>query len=207
MSGTYPVVMGDRGRLVVPAELRGRLHLEAGTPMLLVESARGLVLATREQVTQLVRDQLTGPSLVDELLAERRAAAAHDDALPPRGGVNLFDASALLSFLQGEPGADAVEAALAGGGSCSAASWSETAQKLHARGADWDTARGLLFSYGITVEPVLARDAERAARLWRSGSGLSLADRLCLATAERLDAIVWTADAAWGRSDRVRQIR
>jgi bifunctional DNA-binding transcriptional regulator/antitoxin component of YhaV-PrlF toxin-antitoxin module len=71
--------MGDRGRLVVPAELRERLHLEAGTPMLLVESPRGLVLATREQLKQLVREQLAGPSLVNELLAERRAAAALDD--------------------------------------------------------------------------------------------------------------------------------
>lgn len=79
MSGTYPVVMGDRGRLVVPAELRERLHLEAGTPMLLIESPRGLVLATREQVKQLVREQLAGRDLVGELLAERRAAAAADD--------------------------------------------------------------------------------------------------------------------------------
>lgn len=71
--------MGDRGRLVVPAELRERLHLEAGTPMILVESPRGLVLATREQLKQLIREQLAGPSLVEELLAERRSAAASDD--------------------------------------------------------------------------------------------------------------------------------
>lgn len=121
--------------------------------------------------------------------------------------MNLFDSSALLAFLQGEPGADVVETVLADGGSCSAANWSETAQKLHARGADWDAARGLLFSYGVAVEPVLVRDAERAAQLWRSGSGLSLADRLCLATAERLEATVWTTDTAWGSSDQVRQVR
>lgn len=121
--------------------------------------------------------------------------------------MNLFDSSALLAFLQGEPGADVVEAALEAGGSCSAANWSETTQKLHARGADWSAARGLLGSYGVVVEPVTADDAERAARLWHSGSGLSLADRLCLATAERLGATVWTADEAWGTSDGVRQIR
>ena len=121
--------------------------------------------------------------------------------------MNLFDSSALLAFLQGEPGADVVETALADGGSCSAVNWSETAQKLIARGADWDAARGLLFSYGVDVEPVLGRDAERAAQLWRSGRGLSLADRLCLATAERLGATVWTADSVWGSSQQVRQIR
>ena len=38
MSGTYPVVMGDRGRLVVPAEVRTRLKLHAGSPLLLLET-------------------------------------------------------------------------------------------------------------------------------------------------------------------------
>ena len=71
--------MGDRGRLVVPAELRERLHLEPGTPLLLVDTADGVVLATREQAKRLVRAQLSGPSLVAELLGERRAAAAADE--------------------------------------------------------------------------------------------------------------------------------
>lgn len=68
-------------------------------------------------------------------------------------------------------------------------------------------SRGLLLGYGLAIEPVGAADAERAAALWRSGSGLSIADRLCLATAERLDATVWTADATWGSSARIIQIR
>jgi PIN domain nuclease of toxin-antitoxin system len=34
-----------------------------------------------------------------------------------------------------------------------------------------------------------------------------LADRLCLALGERLDADVWTADQAWGMGTRIRQIR
>lgn len=49
MSGTYPVVMGDRGRLVVPAELRERFDLHPGA------------------------------SLVDNLLADRRRSAADED--------------------------------------------------------------------------------------------------------------------------------
>lgn len=121
--------------------------------------------------------------------------------------MNVFDASALLSFLQGEDGADIVERELVAGGACSAANWSETAQKLLARDHDWDLARGFLLAYNLTIEPVTEEDAELAARLWRSGSGLSLGDRLCLATAERLAATVWTADSAWGTSERVRQIR
>lgn len=121
--------------------------------------------------------------------------------------MNLYDASALLCFLQGETGADVVERELGAGGACSAVNWSETAQKVRSRGADWDLARALLLGYGLTVEPVLADDGERAARLWRSGSGLSLADRICLATAHRLDAVVWTADRTWGDAAPVRQVR
>ncbi len=68
--------MGDRGRLVIPAEMRARLGLEAGTALVLVETARGVVITTRAQAKALLRDQLQGSSLVDELLAERRAEAA-----------------------------------------------------------------------------------------------------------------------------------
>jgi hypothetical protein len=56
------------------------MHLEAGTQLVLVETRRGLVLATREQVKQLVRDELKGLDLVGELLADRRKAAAAEDA-------------------------------------------------------------------------------------------------------------------------------
>ena len=80
MSGTYNVVMGDRGRLVVPAELRERHGLQSGSPLVMVDTPSGMVVATREQVKRLVREQLRGSSLVDELIAERRAAAADDNA-------------------------------------------------------------------------------------------------------------------------------
>ena len=78
MSGAYAAVMGDRGRLVIPADLRARLGLAPGTPVVLVETPRGLVLTSREQAKALVREQLAGGSLVDELLADRRAEAAAD---------------------------------------------------------------------------------------------------------------------------------
>ena len=79
MSGTYTVVMGDRGRLVVPAELRERLHLEAGSTLILLDTPGGLILATREQLLKLVREDLRGLDLVGELIAERRRQAALDD--------------------------------------------------------------------------------------------------------------------------------
>lgn len=121
--------------------------------------------------------------------------------------MNLFDSSALLCFLLGESGAEVVEEKLDSRALCSAANWSEVAQKVLARGQDWNLARALLLSYGMAVEPVLAIDAELAARRWRPGSGLSLADRICLATADRVGAVTWTADTAWGSTDRVRQVR
>ncbi len=121
--------------------------------------------------------------------------------------MNLFDASALLAFLQDEEGAGVVERALETGGICGAANWSEVAQKVQAHGRDWELARALLTSYDLRVEPVGAADAEGAAQLWRTGSGLSLGDRLCLTLGQRLDAIVWTADTTWGTNDPIRQIR
>lgn len=79
MSGSYNVVMGDRGRLVVPAELRERLGLHPGTPLILLDTPYGVVLATRDQVEDLVRRDLAGADLVGELLAERRHLAAAED--------------------------------------------------------------------------------------------------------------------------------
>lgn len=125
-----------------------------------------------------------------------------------RGPVNVFDASALLSFLQGKEGSPLVESALVGGTAmCGAANWSETAQKIRGHGRDWSLARALLLSYGIVIEPVTLDDAERAAERWRPGQSLSLADRLCLALADRTDATVITADRTWGSGGRIRQIR
>ncbi|WP_414989444.1 type II toxin-antitoxin system VapC family toxin [Aeromicrobium sp.] len=121
--------------------------------------------------------------------------------------MNVFDASALLAFLQGEPGADSVEGALERGGVCSAANWSEVAQKIVARGRRWDLARSLLLSFDLRIEPVTVEDAEGAARRWSAQRHLSLGDRLCLALGDRLSGVVWTADAAWGQAERVRQIR
>lgn len=72
--------MGDRGRIVVPAEVRERAGLEAGTPLVLIEAPDGLILLTREQLKARVRAELVGLNLVNELLTERRAQADAEDA-------------------------------------------------------------------------------------------------------------------------------
>ena len=79
MSGTHAVVMGDRGRIVVPADVRERARLSEGTPLILLEAPDGLVLLTRSQLRDRVRAELAGLDLVGELLAERRRASERED--------------------------------------------------------------------------------------------------------------------------------
>lgn len=63
----------------MPAELRSRVGLSEGTPLVLLETSGGLVMMTREQLRARVRDELAGCDLVGALLADRRRAAADED--------------------------------------------------------------------------------------------------------------------------------
>ena len=74
----YSVVNGSH--VVVMAEVREHLGLGVGTTLTLLEAPDGLVLFTREQLRSLVRRDLAGLDLVDELLADRRSGAAAEDA-------------------------------------------------------------------------------------------------------------------------------
>jgi bifunctional DNA-binding transcriptional regulator/antitoxin component of YhaV-PrlF toxin-antitoxin module len=65
---------------VVPAELRERAGFETGTSLVLIDTPRGVVLLTRQQLKELVRADLEGLDLVDELLEERRRQAREEDA-------------------------------------------------------------------------------------------------------------------------------
>lgn len=80
MSGTHQVIVGDRGRLVVPAEVRERAGIAEGTVLVLLETPGGLVLLTRDQLRKRVRADLAGLDLVTDLLADRRRDAAAEDA-------------------------------------------------------------------------------------------------------------------------------
>ncbi len=108
----------------------------------------------------------------------------------------VVDASVVLAWLQDEPGADEAEPMLMEG-VIGAANWSEVLQKAKQHGAPAGTVARLLESFGLRVVEVNADDAELAAGLWRQGSPLSLADRLCLALGLRLGIGVATADVAW----------
>lgn len=119
----------------------------------------------------------------------------------------VLDSSAVLAYLQGESGADRVEQALEQGASCGTANWSEVAQKVRSRGADWELAGSLLLSHDLLLHDVTVADAEQAAEISADLPALSLGDRLCLALTERLDCDVLTADRAWGSNGRVQQLR
>lgn len=80
MNGTYRIAVGDRGRVVLPADLRERAGLKSGTVLTLFDSPAGMVLMTREQLLERVREDLRGLDLVGELLSERRLEAGRDDA-------------------------------------------------------------------------------------------------------------------------------
>ena len=121
--------------------------------------------------------------------------------------MTVLDASALLALLLNERGAERVRQELLRGAVCSTANWSEVAQKVRVAGKDWNAASALLLSFDLTVEPVTFADAECAADLWAKGSSLSLADRICIALAMRLDDTVLTSDTAWAGRPGVELLR
>ncbi len=110
----------------------------------------------------------------------------------------LLDASALLAWLNGERGADEVESFL-DRSAISTVNLSETIQKSLSRGVDVKGLRADLAALGILPVPFETEDAESAAALWMGtkGLGLSLGDRACLATAQKLNLPAVTADKAW----------
>lgn len=74
------VVVGQQGRLVIPAEFRAALDLAPGDQLHLHLAGARLVLERQVDAVRELRQLAAGVpgnrSLVDELLAERRHAAA-----------------------------------------------------------------------------------------------------------------------------------
>lgn len=112
----------------------------------------------------------------------------------------VLDASALLAYVQSEPGVDVVQAVLRGA-VISAVNWSEVLQKSLARGVDVAGLGGDFAKAGLSIVPFDPPDAEQAALLWPQtrNFGLSLADRACLALGQRLGVPVLTTDWTWQR--------
>jgi ribonuclease VapC len=110
----------------------------------------------------------------------------------------VLDSSAILAVLHSERGTDAVIALLERG-LVSAINYAEVVSKLVERGSSLLEARRVLARFEISIVDFDARLAERtgALRADTRRLGLSLADRACLALAERESVPVVTADRAW----------
>lgn len=80
MSMDATVVLGQQGRIVIPADVRSALGLAPGDRLHLHVAGRRLVLARQQDAVAELRELAPAVteerSLVDELLAERRLAAA-----------------------------------------------------------------------------------------------------------------------------------
>ena len=79
MTGTHSFIVGDRGRVVLPSQLRKHRGWPEGTTLVAIETATGVVVASRDELESIVEKQLAGVDLVAQLLEERRASAALDE--------------------------------------------------------------------------------------------------------------------------------
>jgi bifunctional DNA-binding transcriptional regulator/antitoxin component of YhaV-PrlF toxin-antitoxin module len=70
---TYPVALGDRGRFVVPVEVRERHGWDQGTSLVALDTDAGMLLMDSDEALAWLRSRIVGRDLVAELLADRRA--------------------------------------------------------------------------------------------------------------------------------------
>ena len=117
---------------------------------------------------------------------------------------SVLDASALLAYLQGEPGSDIVQEALAAGAVISVVNYAEVLSRLGDAGEVPEAADRRLRDQGLIgglleIIPLTEKDAIVIAQLRPAtrGQGLSLGDRACLATGLRQQQAVLTGDRSW----------
>jgi ribonuclease VapC len=120
----------------------------------------------------------------------------------------VLDASALMAVLHDEDGAEEAAEAIANGAAISVVNWAEVLTKLAERGRDpeqaaSETRKAEGSRRVLAIEPMTAADCIAIAqlRLMTKAQGLSLADRACLALAERLGVPAVTADKEWAKAD------
>jgi len=81
MSGTFHMTVGNKGRVVLPADVRSRFGWDEGTVLIAFETESGFEIMDRAEALRRVRAEFAGKGkeLLEELFAERRAEAARDD--------------------------------------------------------------------------------------------------------------------------------
>lgn len=78
------MTVNEQGRVTIPAQIRRAAGIEAGVPLVVYVEDGRIVIETREQLADRIRRDVatswTGAgSVVDELIADRRAEAARED--------------------------------------------------------------------------------------------------------------------------------
>jgi ribonuclease VapC len=116
--------------------------------------------------------------------------------------VYVLDASALLAYLNDEPGGDEVEALL-DDALISTVNLAEVLQKATRNDISATQLATDISSMGVHSVAFDASMAVMTAELWPQTKhrGLSLADRGCLSLAAQLNAIAVTTDKAWAGLD------
>jgi PIN domain nuclease of toxin-antitoxin system len=119
-----------------------------------------------------------------------------------------------MAVLHAEDGASVVIEAIGEGAAVSVVNWAEVLSKLAEAGKDPEVAAAELrraegSRRALSIEPLTAADCVAVARLRpvTRRQGLSLADRACLALAERLDVPALTADRKWIEADVVTEVQ
>lgn len=119
-----------------------------------------------------------------------------------------------MAVLHDEDGAQVAAEAIAHGAAISVVNWAEVLTKLAERGKDpeqaaTETRKAEGSKRVLVIEPLTAADCIAVARLRLTTrtQGLSLADRACLALAERLGAPAITADREWLKADVAAEVQ
>jgi AbrB family looped-hinge helix DNA binding protein len=82
MSATQSMTVGNKGRVVLPAEVRRSRNWSEGTVLIALDTDDGVLLMTRDDLERKVLAEFAGKGvgIVDELIAERRREAERDNA-------------------------------------------------------------------------------------------------------------------------------
>jgi ribonuclease VapC len=125
----------------------------------------------------------------------------------------VLDASAVMALLRDEPGSSAVVEAIAAGTTISVVNWAEVLSKVAGEGDDPEMVASRLSVTGeevvIWIEALTAADCMEVGRMRpiTKAQGLSLADRACLALAERLGVPALTTDREWAKADVAAEVQ